>query len=248
MTNPVSLNQSAQQPPPNTPIVDPATGIPTPQYHRFENVLVSRTGGPAGIDLASVEATAEQALATANGAEALAQTADNTANAANVNASHAQTTANTANTNANNAFATAQSAIAGSLRAINNLSDVASVQSARVNLGVDLYPVVIQIQDPTSSVGHFVPLLANVTIPANFQFTLAYCGVVPTADATFSLSYIRGGVSNFIGTITLIHGGPFFALSNQPAVSLVYGDVLMVSCPSDATLAQVGLSIYTVLS
>lgn len=248
--NPVNNLPSAQLPTPTQPIVDPATGIPTPLYHRFQVGLFLRTGGAAGANTTDVQTLAEQAESIANSAAAEATLAKNTANSAVIAADAAQTTANTAATSAQNANTLGTYLNKNALLAANDLSDVSNVSASRANLGLNVFPLTVTFDTLTTGLTRYVPLVSNLTIPANFARTSTYCGTVPTADAVFTVSYIRGPLTTPIGTITLIHLSVFNALSIQAPVNLLSGDTLVIQCPSpaDATLAHVGITIYMSLT
>jgi hypothetical protein len=85
-----------------------------------------------------------------------------------------------------------------------------------------------------------------LTIPANFAGTVVYASTRPTANAIFTVVQITGGVNTTVGTITLTPASSP-VLSSQAAISLAPGDVLQLHAPSvsDATLSDVGITIYT---
>ena len=67
-SGPISINM----PVPVSTLVDPATGVPTKPWWYLINRLVTRTGGPVGVDSATVQAAVAQAEADAAAALAVA--------------------------------------------------------------------------------------------------------------------------------------------------------------------------------
>jgi len=90
-----------------------------------------------------------------------------------------------------------------------------------------------------------IPLVIDLTIPANFAGALGYAATPATADAAFVLDYIRAGTPTTIGTITMATGSSAATLSTQAAVDLSSGDILRLTAPSpqDATLANASLTL-----
>lgn len=246
MTNPVSNLPSAQLPVPNEMIINP-DGTATPLLHRFLTGLYLRTGGAAGASSSDTQAIAEAALTAATIAQGDAAVAQAAANAAAAAAGTAQNTANTASTEAGVALSSAQHALASQLSRSNNLDDVGSSSTARSNLSVAIVPAVFVYDGTiTSSATRYWPVVTPLTIPANLFGTRIYAGTVGTADAVFTVSYIRSGTSHSIGTITVVNGGHTgTVLSVQTSVNVVAGDTLTVTAPSiaDATLANLSITL-----
>ncbi|GEM_PF-1509574 len=90
-----------------------------------------------------------------------------------------------------------------------------------------------------------IPLVIDLTIPANFVGTLGYAAIPATADAAFVLAFIREGTPTTIGTITMASGSSAATLSTQAAVDLLVGDILRLTAPSpqDATLANASITL-----
>src|ERR1700744_4081989 len=72
------MSESTQQsisinaPVPQAPLADPTTGAPTKAWWYVFNRLVTRTGGPTGIDSSTVQASVAQAIAAAAAAQDVA--------------------------------------------------------------------------------------------------------------------------------------------------------------------------------
>jgi hypothetical protein len=86
-----------------------------------------------------------------------------------------------------------------------------------------------------------VPIALDLTLPANFAGSVGYCGVNPTAEATFDLR--RNGSA--LSTIVVSTAGAFTFTAMGSDANLVPGDVLTLSSPSppDDTLANVGITL-----
>ena len=90
-----------------------------------------------------------------------------------------------------------------------------------------------------------IPLVIDLTIPANVAGTLG-CAATPAAvDAAFVLAYIRAGTPSTIGTITMAAGSIAVTFSTQAAVDLLVVDILRLTAPSpqDATLANASITL-----
>lgn len=244
MANPVSPLPSAQLPLITTELVDPQTGTATTLFHRFLTGLFLRTGGTAGASSTDALLLAQQALTVATVASTEAILAQTTATTAQTSATNAQSTANSATTAASSAQTTASYVQSTALTKANNLSDVSNKPASRQNLGVAIQPITVTFDTVPSGLVRYVPIVQSLTMPANFIGTKTYAGIVPTADAVFTIACVRSGVLSTIGTVTLIHSGNFNALSLQASVNLVSGDTLVIQCPAvaDATLARLGIS------
>lgn len=231
------------------PLVDD-NGVVTIPWKQFFYGLWKRTGAQAGVSATDAAAEAQQAFN-------LATQANGTANLANNNAQAAQITANSANSVANQALTIADSAniaanhvLSTALIGTNNLNDLSSAASSRVNLGVATFPVTFQFDTPTSGLSRYVPIARAMTVQAGLNATQSYCATMPTSNATFTLTYISGGTTNALGTVTLVPGtNTGTILGSVGAVTLQVGDTLALRCPSpnDATLASVGITIQLIL-
>lgn len=251
MANPISPNPTAALPPFSLPMVDLINGNPSFVWYQFFLSAYNKLGGQQGLDLSTVKALAEAALAAANEAETVAIAANSTATAAEGIANQANTTANSALNVAGTGVALAQAVQRSSLQAANNLSDLTTVSFARSNLGVSSYSL-IQTWDgqPNDGQMRYIPINRGYTVPANFAGSAIHCGTYATVDAPFVIGYIRSGATHTIGSVTLVHAGNFTHTTTQSAVSLQAGDVITVKAPSpqDATLADVGLSLILTLA
>lgn len=100
---------SSPFPVPTAPLVNSA-GHLTPAWWYFLQTLFNRTGGTAGVNLATLQAEITAVTVTANTALTTAHAAQTTANAAQAIANAAQTTATAAATAATAAQGTADDA------------------------------------------------------------------------------------------------------------------------------------------
>ncbi len=113
-------------------------------------------------------------------------------------------------------------------------------------------PVVFSDKPSAGQILH-IPLVIDLTIPANWSGAIGYCGTQATADATFTIGYIDSGspeTYTSIGTIKFTAGHVGVTLSTQSAVNLTAGQILKVVAPSpqDATLADCGFTILATRS
>lgn len=106
MSDSVSINL----PTPQAPVVDPTSGIATtPWWYVFQRLL-ARTGGAQGVNVVTVQTTANTAGTAATAAQTTASAAATAAAEAQTAAGEASTTATAAQTTANGASTTATTA------------------------------------------------------------------------------------------------------------------------------------------
>lgn len=244
MTNPVSATPSAQLPVPTSQLVD-QNGVATPDFHRFLTGLYLRTGGGAGASTSDAQQVAEAALTAASLAGEEATQAQSTATSAEAAAAAAQSTADSAVTYAAQAGTVANQALATQLTASKNLSDLPSPPAARTAIGTPYVMFVMCVDVCVDGLTRFIPVLFPITIGANLAGCRTWCGVLPTADALFTVGYIRSGVQHTIGQIKFVHASTSSYMPVCDPINLVAGDVITLQCPSppDATLAEVGISL-----
>jgi len=244
MTNPVSATPSAQLPVPTSQLVD-QNGVATPDFHRFLAGLYLRTGGGAGASSSDAQQVAEAALAAADLAGDEATQAQSTATTAEAAAAAAQSTADSAVSYAAQAGSVANQALATQLTASKNLSDLPSPASARGNLGTQYLCYVMLYDICTDGLKRCIPVVFPATIGSNLAGWRTWCGVLPTADALFTVGYIRSGVQHTLGQIKFVHASTSSYMPVCDPVNLVAGDVITLQCPSpaDATLAEVGIAL-----
>lgn len=198
--------------------------------------------------------TLPEVAAEAAAAKTLAISAQSTANLADVNAINAESAAGAAKTTANNANSTANavnSQLINYLLKSNNLNDLPNSSIARTNLGVAIDGLPFHFASCSSIDTIYLPIIRNYVIPTNFVGSGIWSGSVSTSDATFTVSYLRGGptaVPIILGTLGLIHSGNYPNIWNCPQFNLLIGDVLSITCPSDATLAKVGITLRVSLA
>ncbi len=238
MVNPVSSVIAAALPTPLDQVVGPG-GAPTAEFHRFLTGMQLRTGGDAGVNAATTQASATQANQTAQTATTTANTATTVANTASTTALAATTVANTAQALAAQAMTNIATINTTAMFRSNNLSDLGNLATARDNLGVSVMPVIMSFDTLSSGLRRGVPMIASVTLPANFAGSSVYIGVSPGTTNLFTVSKISGGVTSVVGAITVVGGGGYY-LSPCLAITFNPGDVLLVQAPSpvDPVLAQ----------
>lgn len=132
----------------------------------------------------------------------------------------------------------------GDLVAANNLSDLASIATARANLGLSAYYVPFGFGvAPTASQTLLVHTFAQtVNFAANLAGSVGTAGTNPAAD--FLIDVRKNGAS--VGTITVAAaGGTTFATAGGAAVAFAAGDRLKCVAPAgvDATIADVGITL-----
>ena len=90
-----------------------------------------------------------------------------------------------------------------------------------------------------------IPVVSLFTIPANFTGSLAVAGTAATSSAVFTISYSRSGNTTQIGTVTFASSGNTGTFSSSSLYTAQVGDLIIVTTPSpsDATLANIGISI-----
>jgi len=100
---------------------------------------------------------------------------------------------------------------------------------------------------PPSNTTVGVYIIQTTIIQSNFAGSGGYAITPATNSATFSLSYIRGNSSNFIGNIVFAASSKTPSFSTTNAVTLITGDFLYLVSPSntDATLTTVGITLST---
>lgn len=237
---------SAQFPALTVPLVDQNGCMTLQWYNSLFTGLWQRTGGPTGVD-------SSQAATTANNAFSLATTAEETAQLGIAEIGSLSTTVATIGSEATAAYSLANAANTTAQSACiknSNLSDVTSASTSRLNLGVSTIPVCFQFDSLPSGFTRYYPIARAMIVPAGLSGTQTWCGTYATADSSFTVQWISGGVTTNIGTIDLIHGGNFNVLSSIGVISLNVGDVLALVCPSpaDSTLANVGITVLLTLS
>ena len=235
MTNPINL------PPLSQPCVDLETGIMNLSWYNVLLGFFTRTGGVQGTDSTTVAAQAAQALLLAGTAETTAQEAYALGSAAQGSALDAISKANTAISMATAASGSSSNGLLKNL----NLSDLVSASNARQNLSLDLVPFTQNYGIMISGEQRFIPLIKNYVVPGNFSGSLIWANTIPTANATFVISYIRGVSSYSIGNITIINGGSHYTILSGNQTNLIAGDVLVIQSPSpaDITMRDIGLTI-----
>lgn len=236
-------------PPSSLPIVDVETGAPTPQFYFMLLSIQNRTGGTDGINLITVNATADAALVLGQTNSNQIVTISGQIGTIETTLAALQTQTNTNTVTANNAVNLAQNVRSTSLQRSNNLSDLTNTSQARQNLGVSLAPAVFAFPTPSASQIVSIPIVEAVTLPASFAGFQTYCFPFGTADAVFTVQLVRNNVTIPIGFITLIHLGNFNSVTSQPAVALIAGDCLQVMAPvsPDATLRGVAIALALTL-
>lgn len=247
MTNPISPTGATQIPPSTEPIVDPDTGIATPNWYRWALATFTRTGGSSGSDITIISAIANQALSTSI-------TAANLAGTANTAATHAQTTANSglslatlAENNATSGLSSIVAINATALFSHQNLANLTSQPDARANLGVDSQPIFLTVDSALTITHKYLPMVRTLTFVTNLTGSAAYCAIVPTATVVCTLGYIRGGVTYSAASITFFAGGHIGFFSAQPSFSVLNGDILTLTVPADATMAGIGFTLNATL-
>lgn len=108
------------------------------------------------------------------------------------------------------------------------------------------FAFILPSKPPSAQVYHLALAIA-ATIPANLAGTVVYAGQQATSAAQFVLNLISGGVTSQVATLTIQpDSSTDCVFSTQPAISLSAGDVLQLVAPSpgDATLADLGITIY----
>lgn len=246
MSNPISTVAVTQPPPYDQPISDKNGNI-TPAWGQCIFALFQRTGSTAGYDIATIQAQSQQALTTAIQAETEATAAQVLAENADTTAIAAQTLASTAN----NAATTNGRAIAiintSALFAKNNLSDLTNDATARASLGVSTFPLIYQIDSASGGINRLVPAWRPLTFDTNFAGSIGYCATPPTGNVVLAISYIRGGVTTNIGSMTFYAGTHIAFFTAQPPFSVETGDIITLTGPSDATMAGIGITLSTII-
>jgi len=105
---------------------------------------------------------------------------------------------------------------------------------------------IAQAGKPTAGQVWNIVLPYPINVPANLAGTVVYAGVAPTANAVFTVNYIRAGTTTTIGSATLAAGSQTsLSFSTQALVALLAGDVLQLVYPNpqDATLSGVSFTI-----
>jgi len=244
MANPISNIPSAQIPP-ITERIAGTDGTPTSTFYRFFNGLYLWTGGATGVSASDAAEVANQAISTATQSNQQAQRALNEAQQASADVAALQPQVTLAVTTANQAVTTANGVQAACLQRFNNLGDLLDTRQARVNIGLPVLPLVYSFDTLPGSLRRGTPLVYAGSIAANLAGTQIWWDVATTANAVFTVSYVRGGVDTRIGTITLVNAGAGVTFSLQASVTLRVGDTLVVQTPSvvDTTLARVAFTI-----
>lgn len=236
--------------PANSDTLFPTPGLPInaengqmdPVWNRFFYGLYNRSGGSLNILVADLQLqqvgianVANTALSSSTFALTTAQVAESEAASAATSATSAQNSANAALANQGNFLAKSQ-----------NLSDVSNASSARQNLHVNTFPISFFYDSCSTSFTRNYAVIQGYTIQANFVGSYIFGGVAAHSAASFLINRIRGGVGANIGSIVLMPAGN--ASYSGPGATLQYGDTLQVVSPSDATLAQVGLTIAALIN
>ena len=91
----------------------------------------------------------------------------------------------------------------------------------------------------------YIPVVNLLTIAAGFAGSLAIAAIAATAASTFTLSYIRGGVTTAIGTIVFGAGSTTGTFSASSLYTAALGDILLLTSPTiaDITLANIGITV-----
>lgn len=245
MANPTNTTATFNLPPSTAAIVDVLTGAPTPAFYFLLLTIQTRTGGVTGLDLTSVNATANAALALGHTNSAAIVSLQGELATQGAILSAVQITANTAEAAAAQAIALVNNVRATSLQRANNLSDLTNPSAARGNIGLATIGALFAFPTPAASQVVSFPVIRPMSIPANFSGTVTFAETVGAFDAVFTVQLIRSGATIGIGTINLIHGGQFNAFTAQPLFPLNIGDVLQLVAPAsaDPTLAGVAINL-----
>ena len=128
----------------------------------------------------------------------------------------------------------------------NNLSELASPATARVNLGVSDYRVGFFFTTAPSGSEVLALHVATsaFTFPANFASPTSKGAVGTNPAASFAMDVQKNGST--IGTITISTGGVFtFATASGTAKSVAVGDVIKIVAPAtpDASIANAAITL-----
>lgn len=238
-------NQTFNLPPSTAPIIDVSTGAPTPAFYFLLVTIQNRTGGIAGINLDTVNATANAALALGHTNSTAIGALQTQVTSQGITITAIQSTANTALTTSNSAVALVNNLRTLTLQKANNLSDLSNTSTARTNIGLATIGEVFRFSTPTASQVISFPVIRPMSIPINFTGTVTFVQTFATADAVFTVQVIRNGQTFLIGRITLIHAGNFSSFTLQPVFPLIVDDCVQIVAPSipDATLAGVAINM-----
>lgn len=142
---------------------------------------------------------------------------------------------------------------AGSLLAVDNLSDLTNVYTALANLGMFYRVGSFFVATPIATETLVIhPVTAHVTFPANFAGSVVKCGINPAAsfvmtvyrNPTFTGTTISGGTA--VGTLTISTGGAATLVTTGGLTQVfAVGDVLGIAGPvtPDTTIACVGITL-----
>lgn len=239
----------AQFPSITVPLVDASGNMTTAWYNSLFLPIYNRTGGASGVSTTTITTQITAVTAISNAAQTAADNALNQVETAEASIAVINSELAAVEALASNANSTATAAIGNALLKTSNLGDLTSAATARSNLGVGVFPLMVNFDTVPSGLVRYYPVTRNYNILPNFGGSASWCGVFPTANAIFSIGLIRLSVPTPIGTCTLINGGPTSVFAGV-GINLLAGDVLTVRCPAfaDATLAMVGINLALTLA
>lgn len=246
MTNPISPIAVSQLPPISEPLVNQSQYI-TVDWYQCILALFQRSGGTGGFDIATIQAEASQAaiqsaqaLTDVLALQSQVDSIGTTANSAKATANSAETTAIQAQSNI--LLFNASACFKGQ-----NLAGLTNVPLSRANIGVDTFPIILDIESATTGIKKCVPLWRPLTWPQNFIGSAGFAMVAPASTVVINISYIRSGLTNLLGTMTFFATGQIAFFSAQPEFTTETGDILTLIGPSDTALAHVGITFLTTL-
>jgi hypothetical protein len=102
------------------------------------------------------------------------------------------------------------------------------------------------IGQPGADVSIYIPIVMGVTIDPALGGARAYCNVLPTANAIFTINKVTAaGIVTELGTITFVTTSNTGVALAGAGGSLVPGDTLQILAPAqDATLADIGITLF----